>query len=784
MLATAAAAVTLPHAAAAVVVAQSGQARVVIAQAADATAAEKTAAAELADYLGQVTGGQYRVVAEGAVQAGQAAVFVGWTTAAREAGVDCAALGPEEWIVRTEGASLLVTGGRPRGTLYAAYRFLEDTVGVHWWTPWAESVPSRPTLEISARSFHGQPVLKYRDIYMLWGNDEGRFAARNRLNRQGDAPVAPRYGGCRDYGPPYHVHTFSMYVPPDQHLGPHPEWFALVGGQRTGTNAQLCLTNPELRGFMVQRLSQYIEEARTRAREAGTPPPDVFSISQNDCGGQCECGNCQAIAKAEGSEAGPIIDFLNYLSDAIRPQYPEVWIDTLAYWYSEVPPAHLRPRDNIIFRLCDTGSNFTKPITDPENTPFREKLEGWAKVARNLRVWDYAVTYAPYTGFPIPTLHTYQTDFQFYATHHVEGVFTEFEYPLITDLRDMKVWCMMKLLEDPYRDVGELIRTFTDGYYGPAAPAVRQYLSLLERAGRQKPAYLSMGGAPRAATYLDLGFFRRAAALFDQTERNLRALSDDPLYFGRLRHARLPVDRAAVVLYQKLLTQWARQGNDAATMPLHREEMADRYLETWLAEAEARMSPEGAAGEAEQARREVAALTARKPFTPLPAQFRGLPPGSVFDFTPEVARNWADIVKVTADPGAESGITLRLAFPTDVDPVGNAVEKYRLPMPWGIYSQAGKRQTGSGTIQPEDVPGPGYHWYKLGPAPIAVSDYLYFFWSWIIQFDIDGISDGAAPGAQYDAWANIKFEGPSFPHGTPDQPDAICVERVIITSAK
>ncbi len=30
------------------------------------------------------------------------------------------------------GPDLLLVGGRPRGTLYAVYAFLEETVGVRW----------------------------------------------------------------------------------------------------------------------------------------------------------------------------------------------------------------------------------------------------------------------------------------------------------------------------------------------------------------------------------------------------------------------------------------------------------------------------------------------------------------------------------------------------------------------------------------------------------------------------------------------------------------------------
>jgi len=104
-------------------------------------------------------------------------------------------------------------------------------------------------------------------------------------------------------------------------------------------------------------------------------------------------------------------------------------------------------------------------------------------------------------------------------------------------------------------------------------------------------------------------------------------------------------------------------------------------------------------------------------------------------------------------------------------------------MPWGLYDQLNKRGIGSGRIKPEDVPGPGYHWYKMGTFTIKPLTYLYFFWSWIIQVDIDDVIAPDNPGQKFDVWARIKFEGPAFPHGKPNQKDAICVERVVLVKS-
>jgi hypothetical protein len=347
--------------------ARDGRAEPKIVTVADPPQAERTAAWELAAYLEKATGAKFTVVAEDAASGPGPFIHVGPTKLVFRA-LAPADLEPEQWIIRTVNDDLLLAGGRPRGTLYAVYHFLEDVVGVHWWNPWEESVPRKPTLSIESLTLQGRPAFRYRDIYMLYGHDGGRFAARNRLNRQGDEGIAPEYGGSRNYGPPYHVHTFYTYVPPDKHFKQHPEWFSLLGGKRVTEQGQLCLTNQSLREFFLQKLRAYIYDSREAARRVGTPPPEVFSASQNDWAGPCQCDACQAIARSEESEAGPIIDFVNYLADAVREQYPDVMIDTLAYWYSDKPPKTIRPRDNVIIRLCDTGSNFINPSLSPKTS--------------------------------------------------------------------------------------------------------------------------------------------------------------------------------------------------------------------------------------------------------------------------------------------------------------------------------------------------------------------------------------------------------------------------------
>ena len=159
-----------------------GKPTVRIVTAEDPIPAEETAALELAAYLKKATGGEFAVAAEREHDGKQPAIYLGPTSLAKSHGLDPADWGPERWAMRTVGNSLILVGGRPRGTLYAVYHFLEDVVGVRWWNPVEEHVRSRATLVVEGLDRRGEPRFRYRDIHLLYAHDGGRFDARNRIN--------------------------------------------------------------------------------------------------------------------------------------------------------------------------------------------------------------------------------------------------------------------------------------------------------------------------------------------------------------------------------------------------------------------------------------------------------------------------------------------------------------------------------------------------------------------------------------------------------------------------
>ncbi|HXV76595.1 MAG TPA: DUF4838 domain-containing protein [Candidatus Polarisedimenticolaceae bacterium] len=570
LLAALAAACPAPAAAGSIRLAADGQARAAIVVPPSATAAEREAAAELGHYLDRVTGGSFPVVADAESAPGLAAIRIGWTDDRPAGAPRPEELGPEEWVVRTDERGLAIYGGRPRGTLYGVYHFLEDEIGVEWWTPFDEFVPHRPTLIVEPLDERGAPAFGYRDIAVESGPP--RFRARSRLN--GHFSRLPlRLGGSLAFAPPSHAHTAFLLVPPELY-DDHPELFAEIGGMRFAGDSQLCLSEPAVVDRVVDEVLRHLARARAAAERSGFAAPRLVSVSQNDWERPCECAGCMRTVAQRGSRAATWIVFVNEVARRVAEVEPDVLVETLAYQHTLAPPTGPPAASNVVVRVSGLHQrDLLRPITAADNRVHRAALLGWDGLVEHLFVWDYTVEFGEDGNLPLPNLALFADDLRFYRRVGVEGVYYQPEDPIADDLRDLKIWVLARLIADPSRSVEALVRRFTDGYYGTAGKSIRAYLAVVERAARRADEPLFYGAPASAHPYLDRRFFAHARRLFDRAERRVAERTD---LAARVRSARLALDRATMAL-------WSRACADACGADEF-DHLARRYRATWSAE--------------------------------------------------------------------------------------------------------------------------------------------------------------------------------------------------------
>lgn len=525
----------------AMIIARNGEAKAVIIVAADAAEPEKHAAAELVDFLRQITGAAFEIA--GTPAANKSRLLVG-PGAARLAAPDFSTdgLGADGIVIRTVGGDLILAGGRPRGTLYAVYTFLEENLGCRWWSSTVSTIPKKPTLEVGELNVRYVPALEYRESFWYDAFD-GDWAVRNKCNGHSER-LDDKRGGKHTYEG--FVHTFFPLIPPERYFTEHPDWFSEINGKRTTERSQLCLTNEPMRAELVKNLKE-----RLRKNPAAT----IASVSQNDWRGNCQCAKCAAIEQEEGSPAGLLLRFVNAVGEDIEQEFPNVAIDTLAYQYTRKPPRITKLRHNVIVRLCSIECSFSKPLSDERNKEFRDDIIGWSKICSRLYIWDYTTNFRHYV-LPHPNLRVLGPNVRFFADHNVKGLFEQGAYQSYgAEMAELRAWVLAKLLWDPTRDGQQLIDEFIAGYYGPAAPHIKEYLQTTHNAVEAAGDWLGCF-SPHTANFLS---FNTLSKGWEQLKAAEAAVADDPELRFRVQVAQLPS------MYTFIL-RWDEMAKHAATI--------------------------------------------------------------------------------------------------------------------------------------------------------------------------------------------------------------------------
>jgi hypothetical protein len=530
-----------------------------IVQQAGASEAEKTAARQLSDALARMTGAEFGIVSTQTESLPGIVIGPGPLAAKFFPDVNLASLGSEDLVMRLEGGKLLLAGGRPRGTLYAVNRFLQEQCGVRWWTPWATDFPHTPTMILTNLVVRESPAFEYRAPFWFSAFDP-EWKAHNEANDEHHVIPASLGGSIIYKG---FAHTFYHLVPPEKYFPQHPEWFSEIKGKRTSDRAQLCLTNPKLRDFVVTRVKEWLRES---------PRAEIVSVTQNDWFNWCECENCKKLDDAQGTHAGTMIDFVNYVAEKIEPEFPKVAVDTFAYQYTRKPPRTLKTLPNVIVRLCSIECNFREPLDHASNAAFAADIQAWSKICPRLYIWDYVTDFRNYVH-PHPNWFVLGPNLRLFHKYGVRGVFEEGAHGGYgAEMGEMRAWVLAQLMWNPSLDDKKLITEFLQGYYGKAAALpIQNYLNLM--LDKSQGVYLGCFLSKKTTPYLNFTTLSRAEALWVEAEK---AAKDDPDKLARVRVSHLPVQYAFLKYWDRLRQECEKQ-KAAWPLPASRKEMAAAF---------------------------------------------------------------------------------------------------------------------------------------------------------------------------------------------------------------
>lgn len=418
-------------------------------------------AAEMQRVLRRASGVTLPILDESDLPPGQPGVFIGATRALAASGLAPAQYACwEHRIACREGHIYLfgddaavVHGDRHDrdpsrhvlGSLKAMVVFLEKFAGASYCFPAAGAFSVESGAEIGVPddyAYRQVPPVSY-----VTGRPATLFydLANNFL-------MGPWYGT-------YGGHSHDKAIPPERYFAEHPEYFALLKGQRQShpERPQYCLSNPAVQELIYQELLAHADQGYR-----------MVQLGQSDGFRACECADCVALYGV--AEAGEKLWILHLrLAERFLRDRPGKQLCIMAYGPTRVPPRTFSAfPENVAIELA--------PYSD-------EIMAEWQQytVPRGFVVYLYNWGYYKPQGFtPKQTRDFCQRQAASFVARNVQGVY-RCGFGELPALEGAVYYQWGRQLGDPSLDSQALTDAFCRGAFGPAAPQMRAFYDLLDQ---------------------------------------------------------------------------------------------------------------------------------------------------------------------------------------------------------------------------------------------------------------------------------------------------------------
>ena len=447
----------------------------VIVIAEDASITDNYAAQRLKYYLDEITGGDIAIVND-SEKTDVFAISVG-ATALAEAEFENNTDG--SYYIRSEENALLINGVGNHGTINGVYAFLEKYCGCHWYEDEIIVIPENSELTVPADlDVTYTPFFEYTETDTKSSRDAEFAVANGQTGGIYKSLTAEQGGDVKYLGGSSHT-LVNRYCKPSVYFEEHPEYFALVDGERRGT--QLCLTNEDVKTIVTNEVLALLEE-----KHDPDASMQIVSVTQADNGEYCECDNCKALDEANGSQAGTMITFVNEIARRVSAagDYDNVAFDTFAYQYTREAPTNVVPDDNVIVRLCSIECCFGHTLDDPdckENVAFMEDLQEWSEICDRLYIWNYSLNCDESVNIH-PNFGVLQRNIQIFYEHNVKGIYEQGVFYIAecdAEFAEMKTYLVAKLMQNPYLDFDAEMLGYMTAVYGPGGTYLKEFVDIM-----------------------------------------------------------------------------------------------------------------------------------------------------------------------------------------------------------------------------------------------------------------------------------------------------------------
>ncbi len=374
------------------------------------------------------------------------------------------------FLIRVEGKRLRITGGSNTGTQYGVYGFLEDVLGCRWWTHNEEFIPNRPDITLPNLNQTHIPAFIQHDLL----NQEAMLAPyKFRVERQGQDRFTGSHNLCPMLKP--YAETNPNFLPMD------------AKGNRKFNNLHMNYTDKAMPAALSAELEKEIQKT------GGKTDYFIYFAGMGDWYGGMDLSPQSKEIYTQETWTDPdgrkkpgysatLLQMINQTAQLLEEKYPGVQVGTFAYMSLEAPPATIKPAPNVVIRVPRLRHTTVRSVNEsPKNASFLRNLQRWCQLAPGrVYVWEYGANYTTFLA-PFPCLYAMADNIRTYKKMGVAGVMIQGNYVSTGgDLAAVKNYVWRKLLWNPELDPKALVREFCEGYYGPAASEMINYIDTLE----------------------------------------------------------------------------------------------------------------------------------------------------------------------------------------------------------------------------------------------------------------------------------------------------------------
>ena len=375
-------------------------------------------------------------------------------------------LGADGVRLYTFGNSIVMVGGGDRGSMYAAYEFLERQFHFQCYAADEYYIDTNVTnLKLKDFDVKEIPVFERRSVGLFCYSTDEVF--RNRMRQE-----------LFNEGWIFWSHSHFKIMPKEIYLEAHEDWYS-------PDQTQLCLTNEAMTAEFTKNIIQYVMD---------NPDATHISLGQEDNPTWCTCINCtDSVSKYK--ESGTLIRFTNKVAAGVKEYIDqnepgrEFYISTFAYQKSQEAPIDANgnaldpsvyPAENVRMMIAPIYACNCHNYSEECNSDINNLFKNWNVVAKDkIFAWIYNKVFASY----FTPFNNYSTLVQNYNILDSMGVqFVYHQGNKETEaggMQELKAYVEARLMWDNSLNPEDLVKEFCEHYYKDAAEAYYEYYKLI-----------------------------------------------------------------------------------------------------------------------------------------------------------------------------------------------------------------------------------------------------------------------------------------------------------------